>query len=357
MKLRYFILLLVPLFISCVGEDRDVIPLEGTFAFTPDSQLFSLAVDDSFTLQVEGFDAMTEEVIWTSSNADVAEVDNNGRVIPVSTLTSQEKVTITAELVEIEESATADVAPTKIEISIIISNFTFTKSQVRDLSDEQLAEAPSLGVPTTLEFRRRLTAIDVNAAAESLEAVFTNVRGEEEEVDFIWESSDTSVIIIDSDDNLIPMGVGVAEITLSVDPSLSNKASDIISINKTIEVGEETIVEPDPEPEVTVVASGNFERLDYAVRGSFEIINDNGSDLLVLSNDFGFVDGLPDPVIYLSNVTNSQAGALLISESFSAVGGQTLTIPQGTNVAEYRNVLIYCRRFNQPIGFARINFR
>ena len=93
---------------------------------------------------------------------------------------------------------------------------------------------------------------------------------------------------------------------------------------------------------------------DYVVGGNFEIKAENDITKIILSESFTAA-GLPDLVIYLSNSTDSQDGALLISEDIGDNGAHEFTIPDNVNVDDYSTVLLFCRDFNEKVGFGVIN--
>ena len=95
----------------------------------------------------------------------------------------------------------------------------------------------------------------------------------------------------------------------------------------------------------------------YDVQGNFQIIKENGVTTLILDETYSSSsrEALPDLVIYLSNATNTNNGASFISEDITKDGEQSFIIPDSINPDDYINVLIYCRRFGQRVGFGVIN--
>ena len=103
------------------------------------------------------------------------------------------------------------------------------------------------------------------------------------------------------------------------------------------------------------LASGSFQTTsDYPTAGNFKIINTNDLTTLELDSTFSIEGGLPDLVIYLSNVTDSQENAILISDTAADSGMQSLEIPTEVDFLDYKYVLLYCREFNQKVGFGEI---
>lgn len=110
-----------------------------------------------------------------------------------------------------------------------------------------------------------------------------------------------------------------------------------------------------------VVAEGVWQKVDYAVAGSWRIVRDGGTYTVVLDDDFETKNG-PDLHILLSprplaELTDETAGdgALvvgLLKTSDTALlfkkmkGAQSLELPPGTDPGAYRTILIHCVRFS-----------
>lgn len=95
-----------------------------------------------------------------------------------------------------------------------------------------------------------------------------------------------------------------------------------------------------------LVASGSFAALDHAGSGSAEIVRDDG-ELSLQLRDFA-TDAGPDLRVYLASDTDASEFVDLGALKGNS-GNQAYEIPDGTNVAELGQVLIWCRAFS--VGF------
>ncbi len=345
----FFSILSMLILSSCIGED--FIALDKKISFQ--TKLFSIASDEQFKLEiVSTFDSDTK-IEFISDDEDIISVDSQGNLSPNAIGEALVSVIVFEKSSDSQNGGDRKIL-SKDEFVVIVSNVTLTLGEVDTLSEAQKIELASNGFPTELRFVNRFASLDLNSTIkQKLEAVFVNFKGAEEVVPFAWSSSDTSILEVDAEGVLTPIAEGVISVTVSVSDDLKKKDSDVISVSQSIVIGdttEEEVVDEEPT-NANVIGRGSFERLDYDITGTFEITEENGEQKLEIKG-LSFL-GLPDAVVYLSKVTNTQAGALLISE-VNERGDLTYTIPSGTSVGDYSNVLFYCRRFNQPIGFGTI---
>lgn len=183
--------------------------------------------------------------------------------------------------------------------------------------------------------------IDVEVQEEDIFANQVNVANNQEKVEPIKEKTE-----------LLPI-----ENTTIQDSNVQNQ-TNIEKIEPTEVVEEETeIVETFPK----LVREGEFERIDYAIDGSYKIyqledlsyvlrVNDidvlNGPDLhFVLTNEWG--DSLDDYV--------KISGPDIDGEKFANKGSYNVEIPKGVNVEEFDNLIIHCVQYNHAFAGARLN--
>jgi Electron transfer DM13 len=93
---------------------------------------------------------------------------------------------------------------------------------------------------------------------------------------------------------------------------------------------------------------------DHVVSGSYSITMQEGKAALVLGDDFS-LDGAPDPYIVLSaDDMGSGMHTLNLGRLKRKQGSSTFVIPAGTDLAAYRQVLVWCKRFNVTLGRAEL---
>lgn len=100
------------------------------------------------------------------------------------------------------------------------------------------------------------------------------------------------------------------------------------------------------------VASGEFQKKKYRIKGAWAIEARADGDYIVLSEDFKTKSG-PDLKIFLSpktvsDVTGTTAvdGSVLVSVLNTNKGAQEYRIPDGVNLADFQSVLIHCEAFS-----------
>jgi hypothetical protein len=73
---------------------------------------------------------------------------------------------------------------------------------------------------------------------------------------------------------------------------------------------------------------------------------------IILESNFSF-DGAPDPRVGLGN-----GGKYAKNTDFAVLkkdkGKQSYTVPSNLNVADYDTVVIWCRKFSVPLGYAKL---
>lgn len=371
--------LISPLFLaSCVGEDVKTIDIENRLAIQ--GELFSLAYNEDnpeFLRIRTNLDENEDiQVIWESKNPSLLSITEDQKLAPVlnsenigeavflsgkayrtSDITVEGEPTSTSKFI-INEGA-EPFAELDKDIKIFIARVSITTIQKRSLGFATEAEGLAAvveGFPEIVEFTESLTSIDIDAEnIPPLRVQFTNFKALEQDVPIIWTSSDTSILEIDENGNIAPIEKGSVTVTATVANDFTDKDEDI-SASINIEVSEETVVviAPEPEPQATIVAMGSFLGLTgYSAAGGFEIAEEAETSTVQFTPNFD-TGSVPDLVLYLSNSIQTNAGALLISDKVSNSGAQIFTLPEGANQLDYQYVLLYCRAFNVPVGFAKI---
>ncbi len=87
----------------------------------------------------------------------------------------------------------------------------------------------------------------------------------------------------------------------------------------------------------------------YNVSGVAQIYDDNGKKVLLLNN-FSSSNG-PDLRVYLSTTTGATSFVNL-GELKSTRGKQTYSIPDGTDIDQFKFALIWCQQFSALFGKA-----
>lgn len=90
----------------------------------------------------------------------------------------------------------------------------------------------------------------------------------------------------------------------------------------------------------------------YSAQGAVTLTVANGSAVLEVAQGFR-ASSVPDPVVYVGSSTNPNVGTALRIGSYRSTGAQqfAFTLPSG---AATRYVILWCDRFNVPVGFAEL---
>ena len=100
-----------------------------------------------------------------------------------------------------------------------------------------------------------------------------------------------------------------------------------------------------------ILASGTWTKKKRTSKGTWSITREGGELFVKLDDDFS-TRNAPDLKIFLSPLSaaetsnaNAINGALLVSLLSSNKGAQSYKIPSGTDLADYKSILIHCENF------------
>ncbi|MBD2681656.1 MULTISPECIES: DM13 domain-containing protein [Nostoc] len=116
-----------------------------------------------------------------------------------------------------------------------------------------------------------------------------------------------------------------------------------------------------------VIKSGTFVSGEHTTQGTVRITNKDGKSSLELDQSFTTSEMGPDLVVILhrsDNVINStkppsyplkKGDYIVIAPLQKYSGAQAYSIPQNINLADYKSVAIWCRKFNATFGTANLS--
>ena len=111
----------------------------------------------------------------------------------------------------------------------------------------------------------------------------------------------------------------------------------------------------------TILSSGSFHSVAHESRGTARIYKLAGGDRLLRFTDFQTSNG-PDVHVYLvaandasDSETVKNAGFLELGSLKGNIGDQNYDVPAGTDLAKYRAVTIWCKRFSVNFGTAPLS--
>ncbi len=200
------------------------------------------------------------------------------------------------------------------------------------LMDTQDPEIRILNAPDSIEIGTSYT----------FEAMYLNNIGQSEDVDFIWESNDPSIININNAGVADALQLGQTTIRVEYD---ADTITLVDSVN--VSVGEETIIVIQNRTGIVNTTSS------YALTGEFTL-SENGSNLLLeFGSDYNASTALPGLYVYLSNNPNSVSNAYEIGAVQTFSGAHSYTIPN-TNLFDYNYVVYFCKPFGVKVGHGDI---
>jgi hypothetical protein len=151
---------------------------------------------------------------------------------------------------------------------------------------------------------------------------------------------------------------------LSTQKFTTNSANAATSI---IATDENTSTQSSKSSEKTAVKSGTFVSGEHTTQGKVRITNKDGKSFIELDRSFKTSTSGPDLVVVLHR-SNNVIGAtkppayplrrrdyIVIAPLQKYSGAQNYLIPNNINLAEYKSVVIWCRRFNATFGAASLS--
>ncbi|MBC1222216.1 DM13 domain-containing protein [Nostoc sp. UCD121] len=120
-------------------------------------------------------------------------------------------------------------------------------------------------------------------------------------------------------------------------------------------------------PDSTAIKSGTFVSGEQKTQGKVSITTKDGKSFIELDESFKTSESGPDLVVILhrsDNVINStkppsyplkNGDYFILAPLQKYSGAQTYAIPQNINLADYKSIAIWCRKFNATFGAASLS--
>ncbi|AXT61043.1 hypothetical protein D1816_12020 [Aquimarina sp. AD10] len=202
-------------------------------------------------------------------------------------------------------------------------------------------------VDVVLRIDNPLTSLAMGET-HKFEATYLNNIGQEENVDFIWSSSDTNIVDINTSTGLataLKEGTAIISVT-----TIGNVENEIIQ--STLQITNETIID-NPSRSGKIVTTSS-----YVLTGDFvlEAISDQNLIRLSISDNYNASTSLPGLYIYLTNNPNTTNGAFEIGPVQVFNGSHSYDISADeVQLNQYSHVLYFCKPFNVKVGEGEIN--
>ncbi len=283
------------LLMACSKKSEDVAPTEIPERLEISVANKSVQIGDTARFSVLFYDKLGNKItpptniLWSSSNTNIAEINQNG----IATGKNTGQTTIKASYKNLEADALLTVVSDNKQVA------TVTLESIREI---------------------RLNETSV------LQAAVKNVLGEIlSGYTVSWQSDNSNVVSIDATGKVTGLAYGTANIRATVEGIQSNAAM------------------------VQVIRSGNFANGSTGI-GKLKI--ENGVLRLQTSSNFSASSSPPDLRMYLSNNTNNVNDALEIATLNQRNGAQTWNIPANVSITQYRYILVWCKQFGGVYGRA-----
>jgi Electron transfer DM13 len=108
----------------------------------------------------------------------------------------------------------------------------------------------------------------------------------------------------------------------------------------------------------SVLASGDFEKSEHPTSGGAKIVTQNGKKYLKFDSSFQSDSG-PDLFVILHRQASpknyGKADYVNLGRLKKVSGQQMYPISNGVNIANFKSVVIWCRKFNATFGFAPLS--
>ncbi|GAB1544438.1 hypothetical protein NUACC21_71140 [Scytonema sp. NUACC21] len=116
----------------------------------------------------------------------------------------------------------------------------------------------------------------------------------------------------------------------------------------------------------TAISSGTFVSGEHTTQGTVRITNKDGKSVLELDRAFKTSEMGPDLVVILHRSENvigstkppayplNKGDYIVIAPLKKFSGAQSYAIPNNINLADYKSVAIWCRKFNATFGAASL---
>lgn len=164
---------------------------------------------------------------------------------------------------------------------------------------------------------------------------FNNI-GKEVDVNPIWNSSNTEVMIIDNVGNATALKIGNTIISVIYEGVIDSILVTVTQENTNNAVNNRS----------GIISSTS----SYLLEGSFQLKrSDDGNLILTLQDDFQTTSALPGLYVYIGNNDRDITNALEISK-IKQFSGEHSYIIENAELFDFQYLLFWCKPFNVKVG-------
>lgn len=199
-------------------------------------------------------------------------------------------------------------------------------------------------VDPEIRITNAISTMEVNTSYQFEYTFLNNVGIEVDPTSIIWQSSDMSIMTINSSGLAMATSTGTVELTVSA--VYEEQTADVTI---TFEVtGDATMMSTDSRSGSVITTS------TYRLTGDFTLSQD-GADLIVdFDPNYDADTRLPGLYVYLTNNPNSPTGGYEIGAVTTFNGAHQYIIPN-TGLQDFNYIFYYCKPFKVKVGHGDIN--
>lgn len=178
----------------------------------------------------------------------------------------------------------------------------------------------------------------------SLEALFFNNIGDQEERGITWTSSNETILTVSPEG--VVMGISAGTAVVMAEVQTSNTSNTAVTDELPIVVTEDETV-----PNTVTARSGTIQTTSsYILEGSMVLRMSGNGLILEVGDDFRASSALPGLYVYLTNNPNTAMNAVELGEVTQFEGAHFYPVPEDVAIGTYQYALFYCKPFNVKVG-------
>ncbi len=179
------------------------------------------------------------------------------------------------------------------------------------------------------------------------EATYLNSIGQEENVNLVWTSSDSTIMSISESGLAMALQEGEVTITVRI-----NSETETVVTRNIFQIGDGTVLDSQEKMGVIKTTSS------YELTGDFVMTTENfGNNIRIsIADNYRASTALPGLYLYLTNNPNSIENAYEVGPVMVFDGAHDYSISsQVVTLNQYGYLLYWCKPFSVKVGEGKIN--
>lgn len=185
-----------------------------------------------------------------------------------------------------------------------------------------------------------IDSLELNSNYTFEASAFNNTGLIQQNPNFIWTSSDTSILEINElNGEALAKKLGAARVLVSW-----SESGESLSDENILSVGMSTVQQSQKRLGTLTTSSS------YQLEGDFNLSAESGTLVLNLESNYKASSNLPGLFVYLTNNPSTSAGAFEVGPATSFSGAHSYSLPASVGLNDYQYVLYFCKPFNVKVG-------